>query len=26
VPAPIVGWAVGRMFRRRHRHLRRRFG
>jgi hypothetical protein len=25
VPAPIVGWAVGRMFRRRHRHLRRRF-
>lgn len=26
VPDPIVAWAVGRMFRRRHRHLRRRFG
>jgi hypothetical protein len=26
VPAPIVGWAVGRMFRRRHEHLRHRFG
>ena len=26
VPAPIVEWAVGQMFRRRHRHLRRRFG
>jgi hypothetical protein len=26
VPAPFIGWAVGQMFRRRHRHLHRQFG
>jgi ligand-binding SRPBCC domain-containing protein len=26
VPAPILSWAVGQMFRRRHRHLHRQFG